>query len=255
MKRTISSRMMVGVLVGMLAGLIAMSPSVVFAAPGSTIPGSVSGSSQPSNPLCSTTVFAKAQQQVEMALSGRVTQLNTLLSAVNDTSNHLTPADRQTLQDDISNVELPGIEGLQPQVQQATTCAQLRVAAHSMVFAYRVYVVMTPQTHLVIVADREIYIEGLFVNLESTIASAIQNAQGHGKNVTAAEAAYSDLQGQVSAAQNATNGLSAQVLAQTPQGAPGNWQVFLAARTSITNARNDLHTAYADAMQVKTDLA
>jgi hypothetical protein len=247
--------MMVGVLAGMVTGLIALSPSAAFATPGSTTPGSVSGSNQPSNPLCTPTIFAKAQQQVEMALSGRVTQLDTLLSAVNDTSNHLTPADRQTLQNDISDVELPGIEGLQPQVQQATTCAQLRAAAHSMVLTYRVYVVMTPQTHLAIVADREIYIEGLFANLEPTIASAIQNAQGHGKNVTAAEAAYSDLQGQVSAAQNATNGLSAQVLAQTPQGAPGNWQVFLAARTSVTIARNDLHTAYADAMQVKTDLA
>jgi hypothetical protein len=254
MKRTTSSRTVAGVLAGMVAGLIAVSPNAAFAAPGSTTPASVSGSSQPSNPLCTPTIFTQAQQRVETALSGRVTQLNALLSVLNDTSNHLTSADRQMLQNDISNVELPGIEGLQPQVQQATTCAQLRVAAHSMVFTYRVYMVMTPQTHLAIVADREVYIEGLFVNLEPAIASAIQNAQTHGKDVTAAEAAYNDVQSQVTAAQNATSGLAAQVLAQTPQGAPGNWQVFLAARTSVSNAHNDLHTAYTDAMQVKADL-
>jgi hypothetical protein len=254
MKSTTSSRMIAVVLAGTVAGLIAVSPSAAFAAPGSTTPGSPAPSNQPSNPQCTPTIFTQAQQQVETALSGRVTQLNTLLSAVTDTSNHLTSTDSQTLQNDISTVELPGIQGLQPLVQQATTCAQLRKAAHSMVLTYRVYMVMTPQTHLTIDADRETYVEGLFVNLEPTISTAISNAQAHGKNVTAAQAAFNDLQSQVTAAQSETNGLSTQLLAQTPQEAPGNWQVFLAARTSLTNAHNDLHAAYKDAMQVKADL-
>ena len=123
-----------------------------------------------------------------------------------------------------------------------------------MVFDYRVYVVMTPQTHLTIVMDDETYIEGVFVNLEPQIATAIQNAQAAGKDVTAAQAAFNDLKSQVSTAQGATNGESAQILAQTPAGYPGNWQVFLAARTNAANARADLHAAYADAEHIRTDL-
>ena len=119
-----------------------------------TAPAS-SGSTQPSSPLCTPGVFSQAQQSVASALSGRATQLNSLLSAVGDTTSHLTPGDQETLQHDISTVELPGIEGLQTQVQQATTCVELRTEARSMVFDYRVYYVMTPQTHLTIVADDE----------------------------------------------------------------------------------------------------
>ncbi len=65
--------------------------------------------------------------------------------------------------------------------------------------------------------------------------------------MTAAQAAFTDLKNQVSTAQSATNGESAQILAQTPTGFPGNWQVFLAARTNATNARTDLRAAYGDA--------
>ncbi len=93
-----------------------------------------------------------------------------------------------------------------------------------MVYNYRVYVVMTPQTHLTIVIDDETFIEGVFVNLEPQIATAIQNAQAAGKDVTAAQAAFTDLKSQVSNAQAATNGQSTQILAQTPTAYPGNWQ-------------------------------
>ncbi len=113
---------------------------------------------------------------------------------------------------------------------------------------------MTPQTHLTIVLDDETYIEGVFVNLEPQIATAIQNAQAAGKDVTAAQAAFTDLKSQVSTAQGETNGESAQILAQTPTGYPGNWPVFLAARTNATNAHTDLHAAYADAEHIRTDL-
>jgi hypothetical protein len=123
-----------------------------------------------------------------------------------------------------------------------------------MVYDFRVYVVMTPQTHLTIVLDDETSIEGVLVNLEPTIASAIQNAQAHGKDVSAAQAAFDDFKSQVTSAQGETNGQAAQVLAQTPHGFPGNAAVFLAARTHAVNARGDLHSAYVDAQHIRTDL-
>ena len=256
MKRTTPVRLSVAVLGTALAGLLA-SPGVAFAAAsGPALPGGApAGPAQSSGPSCTPSTFAQAQQQVAWELSGRVTQLDTLMSAAGDASNHLTTSDRQTLQNDISTVELPGIQGLQPQVQQATTCGRLRLDAHAMVVTYRVYLVMTPQTHLTISVDSESYIEGLLAGLEPSFTSAIQSAQAAGKNVTAAQAADSDLQSQVAAAQAATNGLSGQILAQTPQGYPGNWQVFEAARTNAANARNNLNAAYADAKRITADIA
>jgi hypothetical protein len=260
MKHLFTRRTAAGVVAaGAVAGMIVMVPGAAFAVAspattGSATPGSNTATSQPSSPLCTPALFTQAQQRVEGALSARVTQLNALASAVNSTTNHLTSADRQTLQNDITTVELPGTQALQSKVPQDTTCPQLRTDAHSMVFDYRVFVVMTPQTHLTIVLDDEAYIEGVFTNLEPKIASAIQNAQAAGKNVTAAQAAFDDLKNQVSTAQGATNGQAAVVLAQMPSGYPGNWQVFTAARTNATNAHSDLHTAYTDFEQIRSDL-
>jgi hypothetical protein len=220
------------------------------AAPG---PGAVTAS-PPSDPTCSPATLHAVQQVVGSELSGRVTQLNTLLGDVDNQSNQLTASDRATLQNDISNVELPGITALQPQVQQARTCLQVKSLAHTMVFDYRVYLVMTPQTGLTIAADNEVGIENAFVALEPGIAAAIQAAQARGENVAAAQAADNDLVGQVTAASTATSGLSAQLLAQMPQGSPGNWPVFVAAGQSTARAGQDLHTAYTDAQQIKTDL-
>ena len=213
-----------------------------------------SSTGQPSDPACSSSTFSQAQQRLEAELSARVTRLDDLLAKVNDPSGHLTPADKQALHDDISGFELPGIKALQAQVPQDTTCPQLWSAARSMVYDYRVYVVMTPQTDLTIGADDETYVESRFDALEPAISSAIEEAKADGKDVTAAEAAFDDLKNQVSAAQGDTNGLAAQLLAQTPHGYPGNWQVFVAAHTSELNARTDLHAAYADAERIKSDL-
>ena len=236
------------------SAVVAVLPAAALAQ-GTTAPTTGSqGTGQASAPACSASAFAAAQQKVETALSDRVTQLNKLLGAVDNSSNHLTPSDKTTLTNDISTVELPGIEALQPQVQSATTCAELRTDAHSMVYNFRVYIVMTPQTHLTIVLDDESYIIGQLTSLEPAIQQAINQAQQQGKNVTAAQTAFDDFEAQLSAASSSISGQSATVLAQTPQGAPGNWTVFLNTRTDATNARNDLHTARQDLDAIKRDL-
>jgi len=257
MRHAIDTRVAAGAAAaGIMAGLVAVAPTAAFAdSSTTTTAGNTTPTTQASNPLCTPATFSQAQQRVETALSARVTRLNALLGAVDNTANKLTDADRQALQNDISTVELPGIQALEPQAQQATTCPQLRSVARAMVFNFRVYVVMTPQVHLTIVADTESAIETTVAGLEPTIQAAIQNAQEHGKNVSGAEAAFADLQSKVSAAQSSTSGVAAQVLAQTPQGYPVNWPVFLTARTNLTNARTDLHAAYADAQQIKKDLS
>jgi hypothetical protein len=256
MKHTLTRRIAVGaVATALSAGLVALAPASADAAPSAgTTAGSNPPTTQASNPGCTPALFSQAQQLVEANLKARVAQLNTLSAEVDNSANHLTTGDRQTLVNDITTVELPGIQTLLTQVQSVTTCPALRAIARSMVYNYRVYVVMTPQTHLTIVMDDETSIEGVFVNLEPQIATAIQNAQTAGKNVTAAQAAFTDLKNQVSTAQGETNGQSATILAQTPTGFPGNWGVFQAARTNATNAHTDLRSAYSDAQQIRTDL-
>jgi hypothetical protein len=247
---------------GVVAGVVATVPGTAWAGPSdsvTTVSPATALASTPaptpvSSPRCTPGLVSDARQRVEANLAARAAQLNVLLAAVDNTANRLTTSDRQALDNDIATVGLPGIQALQRQVPLDTTCLQLWAAAQSMVYDFRVYVVMTPQTHLAIVMDGEVSIVGVFVSLEPTIASAIQRAQARGKDVTAAQAAFDDLKSQLGAAQRETTGQAAQILAQTPHGFPGSTPVFWAARTHAVNARRDLATAYADAQHIRTDL-
>lgn len=244
------------------AGAMVLVPAAALAAtrPAATTGSSVvagsstSGTGQASNPTCSASQFSAAQQKVETGLADRVTRLNTLLGDVQSAKQHLTSADQSALEHDISSVELPGIEALQPQAQSATTCAELKTVAHSMVYDYRVYVVMAPQTHLTIAADDAAFVDAKLTALEPRVEQAIANAKAKGKDVSGAEAAFADFQSQVSTAGSAVSGLSATLLAQTPQGYPGNKSVFQGAKSTLGTARNELHQAYQDLETIRTDL-
>jgi len=253
------------------AGTLALVPTAAFGAgsgtgrtvtgtpgaagtPGTQAPGARGGGTgQASNPVCSQTQFQAAQQKVETGLSDRVTQLDKLLARV-QAAKHLTSSDQSTLENDISNTELPGIQALQPEVQAATTCKELWGYAHAMVYDFRVYVVMTPQTDQTIAADTETYVDQKLSGLEPKVQAAIAKAQSEGKDVSGAEAAFADMQNQVSSAAADVNGLSATLLAQTPSGYPGNESVFKNARSAEESARTALKAAAADLKQIRTDL-
>lgn len=251
MNGTRALRLAAGVVAG--AALV-LAPATAFATGATSGSTSSPGTGQASDPVCSSSQFAAAQQKVETALADRVTQLNRLLSQVQSPNAHLTPSDQSALVDDISGTELPGIQALQPEVQQATTCAELRSYAHQMVYSYRVYLVMTPQAHETITADNESYVDSQLTSLDPTIEQAIAWARAHGRDVSGAEEAFTDFQNQCSAAGTAVSGLSSTLLAQTPAGYPGNATVFVTAHSQETAARNHLKTAFADLGQIFHDL-
>jgi len=207
-----------------------------------------------SSPECSTSIFTAAQQKVEGELADRVTQLEDLAGRVNG-STTVTSGDKSALTDQITGTELPGIQALQTAVQGDTTCAQLRTDAHSMVYDYRVYLVMTPETDLVLATDTAGAVETQMANLESTISAAITKAQSESKDVSGAQSAFSDFEAQVSASQGLTNGQSATLLALTPQGCPGNVSTLQGARSNLQTVRQDLQAARADLGTIRQDLS
>jgi len=236
----------------MALGLVVALPATGFAqAPPSTTSASTpaTAGSAPSTPLCTPAVVTKVQQLVGAELAARVTQLDLLVARVNSATS-LAASDKSGLLADLSQTEVPGIQALQTRVPATTTCLALRQDAHSMVYDYRVYLVMTPQTDLVMANDAAIHAEGVLSNLETVISGGIQYDAQHGTAVAGAEAAFADYQAKVTAAQGLTSGQSAIVLAQSPPGYPGTKVVFVEARTNLTNAVHDLHAARQDLAQI-----
>jgi hypothetical protein len=219
-----------------------------------SIPAPVPTGAAPSSPRCDPSLVTTVRQLVETELADRVTQLNTLIGRVNGAVT-LTPADKTTLLGDLNQTELPGIETLQSKVPGDATCLALRQDAHSMVDDYRVYLVMTPQTDLVMANDAAIHAEGVLSNLETTLSGAIQRASTKGTNVAAAQAAFADYETNVTTAQGLTSGQSATVLAQSPPDYPASRAVFSRVRSNVTDAARDLRTARDDLNQIVNGLS
>ena len=210
--------------------------------------GSAPDGSVPAGATGSCAGFAARQALLEQDLSGRTTDLGTLTAKVT-ASTTLTTGDRSTLASDLAD-ESSGIAALTAKAPGDTSCAEVGADSRTMVLSYRVYAVMTPQTDLVIVADRATSLARTLVADEPALQAAITAAAAAGRSVTVAEAAYADYTTRVQAATAALAGLSATLLAQDPAGYPANYSVFKSADTAEASARADLKVADTDLHEI-----
>jgi hypothetical protein len=245
-------RVVTGALIG---ALLVVTPAGIASGSGSASASRsavATGGSSPSS--CPARSLIQTKQVLETDLAARVTRLDSLIGRVNRAAT-LTSSDKAALLGDLTQNELPGIEDLQSKVARDTSAAQLRQDCHWMFADYRVYVVMTPKTDLVITIDAATNAEGVLASLESVISGQIERAQAQGEAVSSEQAAFADYQADVAAAQNLTSGQSATLLAQTPMGWPGNRSVFLRAGTHLSEARKDLRRARTEQAEIVRDLS
>lgn len=243
----IRNRIAIGVLGAALGGLFPATAFAATPASGGTSPDSnttTSGSGSVSDPRCTPANLPAAKGFVEAQLKARVVRLERLTGEVG-AARGLTAPDKAELETDLA-AELAGMESLQQQVPGDTTCAEVVANAQTMVFTYRVYYVMTPQTELVVVADSETSIASNVVKWEPGIQAAINYEAAHGKDVAKAQQALDDLKIQLTDALGTLNGVSSTVLAETPAGYPGNTAVFVGARNNCAAAFGDLAHARSD---------
>jgi hypothetical protein len=244
------------------AAMFGLLPATAFAAtstapasgtnPGASTAGqgpSTSGQTE-SNPHCTTTDLPAAKVLVEALLKERVVTLEELTASVSR-ARDVTASDKAELQSELAS-DLAGMQGLEQQVPNDTTCAELVANAETMVFDYRVYLLMTPKTDLVIVSDTESAITSTVGRWEPGIQAAITYAADHGRDVAGAQQALADLKTQLSDALATLQGVSATVLAQTPAGSPGNHAVFLEARNKCETVSGELRTVRQDLATILT---
>jgi len=248
-----ATRHLAGRLSLVTASLSVVVGTVVLSAPAAT--AATAGAGTASHPTCTPATVAVAQQQLEAALAARVADLGTLTGDVAAAA-ALTPADRSALTTTLTTTTA-GIDALVQKAPADTTCTAVWQDATSMVREYRVFAVVAPQTHLAIAGDATDGIEATLAGDEPAIEGAIDTAARGGVVVTAARASFADLEAQVTAAQGASGGVPATVLAQTPASYPGSTPVLpvlVAARDGLRTSYGELKTAAADLRAVVTDL-
>jgi len=187
--------------------------------------------------------FSQLQAKIESQLAARQTQLAKLTTEVSS-STTLTSSDAAALQSSLST-ETSNINGLIAKVPNDTTLSELRSDQQAMFRDNRVFAVMSPQVNLTIAADTVNANAGKILADDPAIEAALTARQADAGYARAeALLAYSTAKANV--AETAMSGVSADVLAQTPAGWPGNEHVFVQARVEILRGRIDLVYSRAD---------
>jgi hypothetical protein len=208
-------------------------PSIAYAAPTTTTTTTVPSAS-----------FLTAQHALEVQLANRATQLGHLAADVTAATS-LSVSSSAILQARLST-ESASINALIAKVPTDTTKAELNADRAAMLKDNRVYAVMSPQVFEMIeasvVANQVTVLQGNEVTLQSEVASIVglpgyKNALNHYNNYVARLLNWS------------TRIVSVEsiVLAQTPQGYPGNTQIFVTQNHRILDANIALAYAAYDA--------
>ncbi len=194
----------------------------------------------PVTAVTSSVSFQQAQLALEHRILARQVQLALLGTEVADAAN-VTTSDRTALSTVITN-EQAALSTDATNAAAATSFAELKAIQTAMIQDERVYLVVTAQVNLVLAADNDTVVEGGYTALATELGPLVSELGSTNANTLLA-----DITSQVTAATSLTNGVSAEALALTPAGYPGNesqiktwsYQLNQVAR-DLAKARNDV---------------
>lgn len=185
------------------------------------------------------------------AINQRVTSLNTANTRISGLIK-LSSSQKQQYSGEVSS-DISGLQGVQTQCTNdynAGNIQSLRADYKSVFTQYRVYAEFLPQLHLLIASDTMGVTDTKLSDLATKLQSRIQS-DGNPSNLTSL---LSDMQTQVTNANNEYTTVQTQVTSLTPQSYDSNPtstdSTLQGARGDIKTGASDLKTAFSDAKQI-----
>ncbi|HZN13044.1 MAG TPA: hypothetical protein VFB78_02150 [Acidimicrobiales bacterium] len=166
---------------------------------------------------------------------------------------HLTDDHRAALNANLDATR-DGLRALREQIRVETDRDAFKAECDSIWTSYRVFALVLPRTHLVTVADTELYAAGRLTNASTRLQQAIDDAKANGKDVTQAQADLDAMEAKVASGQASAAGVPASILSLTPADWNANHDVLQPAHDAAQSARTDLKAAGQLARQVVADL-
>jgi hypothetical protein len=164
-------------------------------------------------------------------ITRRLTSLNTLTSKISSTTK-LSADDQASLSAEV-NTEISGLTTLKTQLDAETTVTAAATDAQSIITEYRVYALVLPKVNLIKTADSQQVAEGQLATLATNLATRLAGTTGD----SALQAALSDMNTKVPAAQALSSGVETAVLGLEPSSYTAG---------ELSNYRNQLKTAQTD---------
>lgn len=232
------------------AALVAASVVSVglFAAP------ALAATSRTTHPTATTapvTGVAGARAQLISAITVRQTALRRVLAAT-AASKTMDPTDQSVLSASLTQA-LTEMNALAAKAPTDTTAADVAADHTAMVQNY-VLALQVPAADMVLAAEYAASIETEMSARLPAVQKLMAPANNQGSPVpTAVKTAYTDFQKELAAANSATGGVSASLLALLPASYPSNQAVLTSARSDLANVRHDLGLAVTDLNTIATN--
>jgi hypothetical protein len=228
-------------------GAIALASGATLGALAGTAGAAAPGSSGNSDPNTVPVTLAGIKAKAATDITERVTSLNAAISKVNAAKG--LGASQATLVSYLGT-DIAPLQQLNQTIQADSTVQQASHDFGTIFSDYRVYRLVLPAAW--IAADADHATTTAIPNLTADAAKA--QARVTPANEATVQPLINDLNGRISTATNATNGLAATVLAFTPAQWDANNALLDASRASSRSATGALQRGRADVTQIVQDL-
>jgi hypothetical protein len=187
----------------------------------------------------SATVMTRAKTKADNEIDRRIKSLTDLSSRVSNMAK--VSADfKQNLATNINN-QVTALTTLKAKIDADTDGDTLKADIKTVSQAYRVYMLVIPQSRIAAAADREAQLISMMAGLGTKLQARIQQAQTAGADVTALVTALSDMGTQLGNAQTHAQTAVTSSATLTPDN--GDQTQMKANTTALQNARKEIVAA------------
>jgi DNA repair exonuclease SbcCD ATPase subunit len=197
--------------------------------------------------------FDNRQDKAGNAIDARIAAMQKAEARI-DAAVKLSASEKAELKADIDKV-IADLTALKAQIGSDTSTTSLKADASSITKAYRVYLLVLPQTAIAAASDRALAIAAQLDALEVKLEARISAAQAAGTDVTAMQASLTDFKAKVADAKSKATAAAAEVKNLSADNGDkatltANATALKDARAKLEAARQDLKAAYADAKSI-----
>jgi len=206
-----------------------------------------SGHAGSSGSACSPSALVYVQSRVDLAVAHReltITQLTATLAQ----RGHVSDPHRAALQA-LFTSDASGLQAVNATVHADTTCKQAVTDGRAVVSGFRVYMLLSPQAHLVMASDTGTFAAGRLAAAEPKLQAGIDAITDLTKRAQA-QAAFNDLVAQTTTATDDFAGVADTVLALKPADMPAGQTALAAEHAKVTSGRAALAAALSDAKTI-----
>jgi hypothetical protein len=193
-----------------------------------------------------TKAIARGDQEITRRITA-LTDLNTRIQAMVKVSATEKAKFSASIQSQINMLTI-----LKAKIDGDTDATVLKADVKSITDSYRIFMLIMPQGRLMAASDRAETLVGLMNTLGAKLQVSITSAVSAGKNVSAAQTAYTDFTAKVSDANTQATNATAVIATLVPDN--GNATVAASNKAALMASRADIKTATTDLQAARKDV-